>query len=259
MAEIRRGLGGDALGGERLPWLEPVEDETEEEPRGGYGGIALLGIAALVVIGLVIAGVVMVRHWRAGHSDMGQIIHAPAGPYKEKPSDPGGLQVDQAGIVAERTGTGGDINSPLDLAAIPEQPVTGPGSVPPAAIPAAAPTQTGKPAAAVAAPAPAQASPVVAKAPPPAAAAPTPETPPAVAVGESGTIQLGAFSSQAKAKAAWKSLSTRFTFLSPMTMAIIPVKSGEATLYRLRASGGASAASVCAKLKVAGETCVITG
>jgi hypothetical protein len=256
MAEIRRGLGGDASGGERLPWLEPVEDETEE-PRGGYGGLALLGIALLVVIGLLIAGIVMVRSWRAGHSDMGQIIHAPAGPYKEKPSDPGGLKVDQAGIVAERTGTGGDINSPLDLAAIPEQPVTGPGSVPAvqAAIPVAVPGSTGKPAAPVAAPAPLAAPPVAAKAPPPT----VPAGPPVIAAGDGGTIQLGAFSSQAKAKAAWKSLSTRFSFLSPMTMAVIPVKSGEATLYRLRASGGESAASVCAKLKVAGEICVVTG
>ena len=37
-------------------------------------------------------------------------------------------------------------------------------------------------------------------------------------------------------------------------MSITPVKVGDNTLYRLRASGG-DARSLCARLKVAGESC----
>lgn len=278
MAEIRRGLGGDAAGGERLPWFEPVEEE-DDYPEGGLnGGLMLFGIGALVALALVVAGVVLVRHWQASRADIGQIIRAPAGPYKVKPANPGGLRVDGAGPVAQQTGTGGDIDSPLDLAAIPEQPVTGAGSGQPAPVPAPpaatvvrpAPTAAvpGRPAAAPAAPvATVPAAPKLAAAPPPAAkptpvprpaAAPVAEVPPAPAGGGS-TIQLGAFSSEAKAKSAWKSLSSRFGFLGAMTMAVSPVKSGDATLYRLRASGGGSAAKLCAQLKVAGESCAVAG
>ena len=45
-----------------------------------------------------------------------------------------------------------------------------------------------------------------------------------------------------------------------MTMAIEPVQSGDATLYRLRASGGVEpGARLCARLKIAGETCAVIG
>jgi hypothetical protein len=71
------------------------------------------------------------------------------------------------------------------------------------------------------------------------------------------SIQLGAFSSQASADAAWKSLSGRFATLAGLTQNVVtaPKPSG-GTVYRLRASG-ADAAAVCSKLKVAGESCVV--
>jgi hypothetical protein len=52
----------------------------------------------------------------------------------------------------------------------------------------------------------------------------------------------------------WKSLPSRFSPLAPLAMSITPVKVGDATLYRLRASGG-DAKRLCAQLRVAGETC----
>jgi hypothetical protein len=260
MAEIRRGFGGDLpRGGERLPWLEPVEDEYEPEPKGG-AGLAVIGIAALVVIGLAIGGFVYFRHWSASRADMGQIIRAPTGPYKEKPANPGGLKIDANSAVAEHAGTGGDIDAPLDLAALPEKPITGPGSDPGAAPLPIAPTAA-KPvsAATMSQPALPIAKPIVA----PVVAKPVVTPPPAkadavapVAVGGGGTIQLGALASEAKAKAVWKTMSGRFGFLSPLTMSITPVKVGDATLYRLRASGG-DARNICAKLKVAGEACTV--
>jgi len=71
-------------------------------------------------------------------------------------------------------------------------------------------------------------------------------------------VQLGAFSSQAKATAAWKTLSGRFSFLSALTQSVIPTQSGDKTLYRLRASGG-NAGDICRRLKTAGESCSVIG
>lgn len=263
MAEIRRGLGGDAGGGgERLPWLEPVEDEDDYPEGGGLGGVAIVGLAALIAIALLVTAFILVRRWHARHADVGQVIHAPATPYKVKPADPGGLAVDKSGVVAERTGTGNDLDAPLDLSALPEQPVAGPGSGQPSA-PAPAPDRSAS--------APVPPKPQVASAPPVPAApaiplkpAPAPVAEPPVArdyaapaaIGGSGTIQLGALNSEAKAKSVWKALSGRFGYLAPLAMSITPVKVGDATLYRLRASGGDSRA-LCARLKIAGETCAV--
>jgi cell division septation protein DedD len=213
----------------------------------------LVGLALLVVIGLAIGGFVYFRHWSASRADIGQIIRAPAGPYKERPANPGGLVVDPTAAVAEHTGTGGDIDAPLDLAALPEKPVTGPGSEPEASAPIIPPAPAPK------APLPAALPPTAAKpiAPPPPAAkpAPAPVTPAPPATGGS-TIQLGALNSEAKAKQVWKSMSGRFGFLAPLTMSITPVKVGDSTLYRLRAAGP-DARTACAKLKVAGEACTL--
>jgi len=278
MAEIRRGFGGEAVGNERLPWLEPVEDEDDYPETGGGGGgrLAVWVVIVLVVLAILFGGFIVWQRHRAASADIGEIIHAPAGPYKEKPANPGGLAVNEGDVIAAKMGTGTDIDSPIDLTRIPEQPVTGPGSdhsAAPASAPVAVTTRPGVPAAPpVATPAqppkvpsqpalayapPTAASAPVVKAPPPASvakapSAPAPAAPPSASGG--GTIQLGALGSEAKAKQVWKSLSTRFSTLAPLTMSITPVKVGDNTLYRLRASGG-DARRLCAQLKVAGETC----
>lgn len=256
MAEIRRGRGPDNRV-ERLPWLEPVEDE-DDYPGGGEGRRwAVLGLLGLACLVLIVAGIVMVGRWHAAHADLGGIIRAPSTPYKVRPANAGGLATGTADVVAEQTGTGADIDAPLALVA-PEQPVVGPGSsqrepegdgVPTAAQPHAAPTAKAAPVV-LAAPKPATPPPVAtAGAPAPVAAAPT----------GGGTVQLGAFSSEAKAKAAWKSLSKRFAYLQPMNMSITPAESNGNTVYRLRASGGEPAGQLCARLELAGEACAVIG
>jgi len=281
MAEIRRGFGGEPLGNERLPWLEPVEDEDDLPETGGGGGggrVAVWLVIGLVVIAVLFGGFIVWQRHRAERADIGQIIHAPVGPYKEKPANPGGLAVNESDVIASRMGTGNDIDSPIDLSKIPEQPITGPGSdrgqepqAPPKATAPAAPGVPATPAPAPVAKAPPH--PALAYAPPTAASAPVvkapplalkpvaprapakPETPAAPpSAGGGGTIQLGALGSEAKAKQVWKSLSSRFSSLAPLAMSITPVKVGDNTLYRLRASGG-DARRLCAQLKVAGETC----
>jgi hypothetical protein len=274
MAEIRRGFGGEPIGNERLPWLEPVEDEDDYPEAGGGGGggrVALWLVIGLVVIAILFGGFIVWQRHRAERADIGTIIHAPQGPYKEKPANPGGLEVKESDVIASRMGTGNDIDSPIDLSKIPEQPITGPGSqqgAGPAApsspaapgAPAPAPAAKTPPHPALAYAPPTAASAPVVKAPPPAPAAKTPSAPPKASApaappsAGSGTIQLGALASEAKAKQVWKSLSSRFAFLQPLAMSVTPVKVGDTTLYRLRASGG-DARSLCARLKVAGETC----
>ncbi|WP_404710119.1 SPOR domain-containing protein [Sphingomonas sp. MMS24-J13] len=214
-----------------------------------------------MLVGIGIGAFMLYRHWSASHADLGQIIRAPDTPYKVKPVNPGGLKVDPTGAVAEHTGTGNDIDAPIDLSALPEKPVTGPGSeagsaapIQPRVVPAPPAPAPGK------APPPVVASatppaPVVVK-PAPLPARPTPVDDKPVSLSGGGTIQLGALNSEAKAKQVWKEMSGRFPALAPLTMSITPVKVGDNTLYRLRASGG-DARTVCAKLKVAGEVCAV--
>lgn len=278
MAEIRRGFGGEPLGNERLPWLEPVEDEEDYPENGGGGGggrFALWAVVGLVVVAVLFGGFVVWQRHRAQRADIGQIIHAQPGPYKERPANPGGLAVNESDVIASRMGTGNDIDSPIDLSRIPEQPITGPGSDQgQEPQPAPKPPAPGAPSApAIASAAKAPPHPALAYVPPTATSAPVAKAPPlaphasppsipagpvapavASAPGGNGTIQLGALGSEAKARQVWKSLSGRFGSLAPLAMSITPVKVGDTTLYRLRASGG-DARKVCAQLKVAGETC----
>ena len=70
-------------------------------------------------------------------------------------------------------------------------------------------------------------------------------------------IQLGAYGNQAFAKDAWKRLSKRFTYLEPLPMSIEQAEVGGSTVYRLRAAAGGQASTLCGKLKVAGESCMV--
>jgi hypothetical protein len=74
-----------------------------------------------------------------------------------------------------------------------------------------------------------------------------------------GTIQLGALPSEAAANSAWKSLSGRYAYLASLSHMVVKAEVNGKTYYRLRASAGGQASSVCAKLKVAGEACSVVG
>lgn len=279
MADIERGRAGGEE--ERLPWLEAVQDEDAERAPG-TGRLVAAVMVALIAIGLVVGGVFWLRDRnRPGGSADGELIAAPAGPYKTRPDSPGGMQVEGQGDTAYAASEGTETNAAIDLNALPETPVAGAGNVtnadaaaaapgaavaghkvatgptpPPAKVAAAdkgaAPARIAAPPAKPA-PAPAKPAPAAAKLP----AAQTAAAPEPVPTG--GTIQLGAFSSQAKAQAAWKTLAGRFSFLSPLTMQVTAVKSGAATLYRLRTAAGGQAGTICGKLKVAGESCARVG
>ena len=204
MAGTRLGRDEDSR-----PWLEPVE--PEEEPSGrSFGKPILLAILAILVLGAAVGA----YSWWSGQGATegdGELIPAPPGPYKIKPTDPGGMEIAGEGDTAFAASEGADPRGRIDMSAVPEAPMVAP--------PKAAP---GK-----AAPAPA----------------------------EGASIQLGAFSSEAAAAAAWKALSARFKYLEPLSHSIVPVTMGDKTLYRLRASGP-DAPGICGRLQIAGEQCV---
>jgi len=213
---------GSAYDDRQLPWLQAVDDE--DEPRGVSGRKML---AALLVV-LAAAALVAATFFWLGRRDSDvlgppQLIRAEAGPYKVKPTDPGGLDVAGDSETAFETSAGEDKDSQLDLGALTEAPVAKP------------PPETERP--------PATTEPK----PPAAEPAPT---------GESGSvIQLGAFKNQAQAERAWTALSTRFPSVAAMRKLVVPYSGG----IRLRAAAPspAEAKAACQALKAAGENCFV--
>lgn len=271
MSDLGRSVGGTA-DEDRLPWLEPVEEERSEDGVSAARLIAGL-VVALVALGLVIGGVYWLKQ-RAGGPGTASgdptLIAAQPGPYKIKPVEPGGMAVKGQGDSSYAASEGADPNAKIDLSALPEAPIGKDGkpvvtstAAAPVVQPAPekpAPVAKVVPTPAVTKPAPAPAKPaqVAVRPAPVKAEQPKPEasTPPA---GGGSQIQLGAFSSEAKANEAWKSLSGRFGYLGALSKSVVPVTSNGKTVYRLRASAGGQASSICSKLKVAGEACVVVG
>jgi len=73
-------------------------------------------------------------------------------------------------------------------------------------------------------------------------------------------IQLGAFSSEANARAQWQRVSARHgAVLAGLTPSIAPVASGSQTLYRLRATTPteSKARNICAALVAQREACIV--
>lgn len=222
---------------EGLPWLEAVDDE--DGPRGVSARKMSAAVIMVVVAVALVAGTFFLlgRQGAGPTSGPPELIRADPRPYKVKPADPGGLDVAGDSQTAFATSVGADTDAQLDMNAVTEAPVARPEPKPAPAPAPAVEEKAVKP---------------VASTPPEAAPAPAP----------SGTIiQLGAFSSGAKAEAAWKALSARFSALGAMTKIVIPVKGGATSLYRLRASAGSTgdAKAMCQTLRVAGESCVVIG
>jgi cell division protein FtsN len=179
-------------------------------------------LAGLVLLAAIIGAVYWLqRNQIGGANGNGQLIAAPAGAYKVKPQDAGGKRFegegDSAFAASEGTKTGATLVPAAKTAAI----------APPAAM-ASAP---------VAAPAPSAAAPA-----------------------STVMVQLGAFGDSAKADAAWAALNKRFGFLAGMNRKIAETNvEGGRKVFRLQAvtANSSEAQQLCAKLKVAGENCLI--
>ena len=209
---------------DRLPWLEAVDDDDAQAQGPSTIKMIVAVLIALVGIGAIVGGIFWLSN-RAQDGGGGEIIAAPEGDYKVPPDDPGGMTVEGEGGTAQAASAGADPKGAIDTNRMAEAPVD--KAAPPAAQPQPRTT----------------------------AETPAPTPAPAQPAAGGATIQLGAFSSQAGANAAWKALSGRFGYLAPLTHSVVPVTTGGKTLYRLRA-GGPGAANICDRLKVAGESCV---
>jgi hypothetical protein len=213
---------------EQLPWLEAVDDED-----GPTGLPARRMLGALLVV-LLAAGLVAATFFWLGRQNAlpegaaPELIKAAQGPYKVRPSNPGGLDVAGESETAYRTSAGQDTDGQLNLSATPEAPVVRPKPEPKAE--PSAPAEEKKP---------------QVKA----------EPAPAPTGGEGSVIQLGAFANRAQAERAWSALSARFPDVAAMNKMVIPFSGG----IRLRAGAASSQAAkeVCQKLKVAGENCFV--
>lgn len=240
------------------PWLE--EADYEEAPRhtiiGRRAAIALIA-ALLVLVALVAAGLFLVTRRADAPIDVPQgeipLVRSP-GPWKVPAEGPGteGVPVEGQGQLVFPAGEGLEPEGAIDAGRLPEEPVPLPRA------PSAGPPQDLLPAGeeeeASAEPEPPARPPAAVPAPAPAPKGQPLE--PAAGAGPVGTIQLGAFSSEARARTAWKELSARFPALGPFSPAFLPVEREGQTLWRLRASGP-DAKTVCDRLKIAGEECAL--
>lgn len=212
----------------QLPWLQAVEDE--DEPRGVSARkmLAALGLVLIAVL-LVAATFFWLGRRDTAVNGPPELIKAPPAPYKVKPPNPGGLDIQGESETAFETSSGEDTDAQLDLSKVPESPVGKPAKEQPQAAPQPAPAAE-------------------AKAPPKAEPAP-----PTVAHGS--IIQLGAFANQAQAERAWTALSSRFPSIGSMGKLIVPFPGG----IRLRATAASptEAKQACQTLKAAGENCFV--
>jgi hypothetical protein len=220
-----------AYDSESLPWLEAVENE--DGPRAISARKMLVGLTLILLAAAVVAGTMF---W-LGRQDpvpggAPQLIRAEPGPYKVRPSDPGGLDVAGDSETAYSTSAGEDPDAALDVRKLP------PEMTP-------APVQT-----------PEQVTPPK-KIPPREVKEPAPDAAAAPAVPSGPTIQLGAYASTVKADTAWKLLSGRFPEVAALNKVVVTANVGGKSVYRLRASGSSDQTkAACTALKAAGESCL---
>jgi hypothetical protein len=216
---------------EQLPWLQAVEDE--DEPRGLSARKMLAALAVVLVAALLVAATFFWLGRRdASVGGAPELIHAPPGPYKVKPPNPGGLDISSESETAFETSAGEDRDAQLDTSKLPQ--------------------------AAAAKPPHEQQQPATTTAPAPPKPAPAPaeaQAPPKATGGTGSVIQLGAFANRAQAERAWTALSARFPAIGSMNKMIVPFSGG----IRLRAgaSSAADAKQACDALKAGGENCFV--
>ena len=215
---------------ETLPWLEAVDDED-----GPSGVPARRMLAALLVVVLAVALVSVTFFWlgRSNPASVGgapELIRAEPGPYKVRPTDPGGLDVAGESETAFETSAGQDTDAQLDMSKTSEEPIARPKPPEPKPEPATA-----------------------AQPKPPKATQPEPA--PVATAGKGSVIQLGAFANRAQAERAWSALSARFPSVGAMNKMVNPFSGG--IRLRAAASSPADAKAACQALKVAGENCFV--
>ncbi len=201
-----------------LPWLDTGDDEVEARSPSilPYALMALLALAALV-------GGIWWATNRSTASEVvadGSVVAAPPGPYKVRPSDPGGKEFAGTGDVAPVIAEGGTREGQLAQRDAP-RPAIERATASPA--PTAAPSAT--------------------------------EAPAAPGIG----VQVGAYSNRETAEAGWASLVRQTEALAGVRHRIVQGQADIGTVYRLQAVAGneASARALCDALKADGIACQV--
>ncbi len=229
MTETDRELG--LQDEDRLPWLEAVENDVEEDSVD-TGRVLGFIIAGLLAVAVVVGGVTWLRS-QDPQGD-GTLIAAQEGDYKVKPDQPGGMKVEGQGDSAFATSEGAEATGKIDQRTMPEAPVAATKSATPPVKTAATSTK-----------------PVVTAVVPPSTGALAPKAPVqqpgAVQTAGGGLVQFGAYGSQASAEAAWSRLTAANPSLAKFPKSIVAAAVGGNTFYRLRANAGspANATAVC--------------
>lgn len=238
---------------ERLPWLEPAADFGDDE------AVSPVRLLMLVLTGLALIAAVLGGLWwwqGGGARGQGELILAQPGPYKLPPTDDGAKDFEGEGDASFAASEGVETAGRVDPARLPEEPAVADAQK------AAPPPAKNAPETQPKGPAPAAKAPVVVSQAAPPKAVPPPSVPAAEKGAPAPTgaaIQLGAFSSEGSAAKAWASLAKRFAYLEGLGQSVVPASVGGKTVYRLRAAAGSAAAAseICAKLRVAGESCAV--
>lgn len=229
---------------DRLPWLEPADRDYDE---GGVsmGRIVGLVLTGLVLLGLIVGGGYWLKTRGADSDEEARLIQAQEGDYKVPANDSAGKSFQGEGDASYAASEGVETDGRIDANRMPETPMAG---VSRGSIAREEPLKPDRPAARVSAQVKDQTG---AKA---GSAAQDANEPSGITM-----IQLGAYGSEAVAREAWGKLSKRFDYLAALSMRIEKAEVGGATLYRLRAGAGnaANATTLCGRLKVAGESCIV--
>jgi hypothetical protein len=255
---------------EDAPWLAeaaPLRAAPKKRPLLNII-IAVLALGAVAAVALLM----LLGRRDDGSSqgymeaDQAPLIEADAGPYKVPPADRQGMDVLGDGEVIHEAVRGENPGAVIDMGALPEEPLGRPrdllppgSAAPPPAAPAGQPVQVQvmpagptatAPARPLAKPAVPQPAPVAVKPVPakPVAVPPAPATPPA-ATG-SKTVQIGAFSSEAKAEVEWARVSGKAK-LTGKQIQKLTLSSGK-TMWRVRGTAADPDASCKAILAVKG-------
>lgn len=209
--------------GERLPWLETAADHDERQRRNW--GVVLAVLGGLAVLLLVIGGVWFTRQG-GGARGNGELIAAPAGPYKERADGSDGVSVgtDSEAMLAasdgqEARGRIGPAEQPTTVT----RPPLADGTTTVAGSPTVAPTT---------------ASSVLAT---------------------RSTVQLGALDDRATAEAQWTRLAGGRSALKGLNHSVEQVQSGGKTVFRLRAAVADPVAgkALCRQLTAANVPCFV--
>lgn len=203
---------------DRLPWLETADGYDYEESASPLK-VAAMVLGGLALLAAIVGGIYWFQRNQAGGQGNGELIAAQEGNYKVAPSagESKGKSFEGEGDAAFAASEGKKVDAKLDPTK--------------AKAAATAPAAPGAPAA--------KAGPI------PAGAA---------------FVQLGAYSDAAKAEQAWTALGKRFGAVSGTNKRVVEgAGEGGRKVFRLQAitANAAAAQQLCAKLKAAGESCLI--